>query len=333
VLTLLGPSLLRGEGVMSQFSAVETATEGFRLMRRRPGTTAAWVLAWLVLAFGPMIAMLAMVMPHLTELLSTLKDMPAGGPDAVGRMSQFHMAFLSMIGPWLLWLMVAQTILHAAIFRTVLEPKNSALASLRLGMDEVRLFLLHILLFVLWIVFMALIVGGCAAVFAAAYQAPNGTAPWIDAAAMLLAIALVIYVPVRLSLAAPMTFALKRIEVFGSWRKTRGRFWSLIGMMLVIIVFILVISMVTGGIQKVMFAVLGDWNQIASLQNLGSDPRVIIPAALHAVGPGLLAVLVIQAIADVLIRIAWLAPFAAAYRDFSGSRASETPAGVIAAHA
>lgn len=317
---------------MSQFSAVDTATEGFRLMGRRPGTTAAWVLAWLVLGFGPMIAIMALVLPHLGEFIASLKDMPAAGPDAVGRMSQFHLAFFSMMGPWFLWLMAAQTILHAAIFRAVLEPRNSSFASLRLGMDEVRLFLLHILLFLLGAVFLIVIMLGCAAVFAAASQAPNGVAPWIDAAAVLLAFALAIYVPVRLSLAAPMTFALKRIEVFGSWRRTRGRFWSLIAMVLVIIVFSVVIGVVTGAIQKVLFAVLGDWNAIASLQNLGSDPRVLIPAALHAVGPSLIAMLVIQAIADVLVRIAWLAPFAAAYRDLGGAVA-EPAAGAVAAHA
>lgn len=317
---------------MGQFSAVDAATEGFRLMGRRPGTTAAWVIAWLVLAFGPMIAMLAIVMPHLAEFLADLKDMPAGGADAMNRMSPFHMAFMSMIGPWVLWLFVAQTILQAAIFRSVLEPRNSAFASLRLGMDEVRLFLLHILLFVLWMVFLAVIMGGCAAIVAAAQQAPHGAAPWIDAAAVILAIVLAVYVPVRLSLAAPMTFALKRIEVLGSWRRTRGRFWSLVAMMLVIVVFTIVISVITGGVQKLLFAVLGDWSQISNLQNLGSDPRVIIPAALHAVGPGLIAALLIQAIADVLIRIAWLAPFAAAYRDLGGAVA-EPVAGAAPVHA
>jgi hypothetical protein len=306
---------------MSQFSAVEAATEGFRLMGRRPATVAAWVLGWLVLAFGPMVAMLAIVMPHLGDLLSSLKDMPATGPNAMG---PFPAAFFAMIGPWMLWLFVAQTILNAAIFRTVLEPRNSGFASLRLGMDEVRLFLLFLLIGVLWTIFFVVVITGCTTVVAtAAATAAHGMAPWIDAAAILLAIGLLIYVPVKLSLAAPMTFALKRIEVFGSWRRTRGRFWSLIGMLLVIIVFTVVILVVTGGIQKVLFAVLGDWSQVANLQNLGSDPRVIIPAALHALGPSLIAMLVLQAIADVLMRVVWLAPFAAAYRDLGGSPAAD----------
>ena len=47
----------------------------------------------------------------------------------------------------------------------------------------------------------------------------------VDAAVLSAAI----WVFVRLSLAAPMTFDQRRLVVFGSWPFTRGSFWPLVG--------------------------------------------------------------------------------------------------------
>lgn len=317
---------------MAQFSAVEAATEGFRLMRRRPGMTAAWILAWMVLAFGPVIALCAVFMPHLHDWLSELKNLSANG--AGDHFDTFRTVFFSMMAPWLLWYLAAETIITAAIYRAVLEPRNSTFAYLRLGMDEVRLFLLRILLFFLLIFFWCLLIGGCIAVFAAAQSASGGAAPWIDAAAVLLATMIGVYVPVRLSLAGPMTFARKRIEVFGSWRRTRGRFWSLVLMILVIVVFFLVVSIIAQGLEKVAISLLGDWRSIDDLDKLGNDPKVVISTIMRAVGPGLIAVFIIQGIADLMLRVVYTVPFATAYSDLA-PRPTAEPAvgGAIPAHA
>jgi hypothetical protein len=330
-LIVLGRAHLWGEGVMGQFSAVDAATEGFRLMKRRPGVTISWIVAWMVLAFGPIIALAAVLMPHLQDWLSQLRDLPVDGP--AGRFSAIHMAFLSLIAPWLLWYMAAETIIAAAIYRAVLEPRSSGFAYLRLGMDEVRLFLLRIVLFLLSIFFLCLLIGSCIAVFAAAQAAPEGTAPWIDAAAILLALAAGAYVPVRLSFAGPMTFARKRIEVFGSWRRTRGRFWNLVLMILVIFVFSFVLTVVAQGLAKAAIAVLGDWRSMAGLERLGDDPKAIIEVALRALGPGLIVACIIQGVADTLLRIVRIVPFAVAYRELGGSSVSAPAAGGLPVHA
>ena len=43
------------------------------------------------------------------------------------------------------------------------------------------------------------------------------------------AVVISVWIAVRLSLAAPMTFAERKLRVFESWKATKGRFWSLFG--------------------------------------------------------------------------------------------------------
>jgi hypothetical protein len=75
------------------------------------------------------------------------------------------------------------------------------------------------------------------------------------------------------------------------------------------------------------------WSDLQHFDQLGDDPRVVIPAVMKAMGPGLIAAIVVQAIADALIRIVAAAPFAAAYRQLSGGAATEPMLGASPAHA
>jgi hypothetical protein len=303
---------------VTDFSATNDAMEGFRLIGRRPGAVAVWVLLWLLLAMGPIILGFALLAPHLGGMIADMRDMPGDGAGAFSRMLRFQAALWSFIGPWMLWVLVVQSIFDAAIFRAVLEPRPQGLAGLKLGMDEVRLFLLRIILVVLWMAYLCLLTGLGVAAFIAASHAPNGVGGWLDALAVLILVCLAIYAPIRLCLAAPMTLAKGRIDPFGSWRKTRGRFWPLVGMICIIFVFMVVIGVVVAVLRNVAMLGFG-WPQLQALQQLGDDPRTFVPAALRLLGPGLIAMMTIQGVATALMRVIAAAPFAAVYRDLSGA--------------
>lgn len=309
---------------MSSFSAVNDAMEGFRLIGKRPGAVTVWVAFWMVFALGPMIAGVVLVWPHFAEMISGMHNMDVEGGALFGKIAELQTMLWTMLGPWLLWLMVAQTIINTAVFRAVLEPRSGGLGGLKLGMEEVHQFLLQIILFLLFIAFACLMTMLIGASIMAARSAPDGVGGWVIALAVIVAFCLWVYVPTRLSLAAPMTFARKRIDVFGSWRATRGHFWPLLGMILVVVIFLCAFLLVLEAVRNL--ALLGfSWSQLQGLDRMGQDPKVLLPALMHAMGPGLIVAVVIQGIAEALMRIIFAAPFAAAYRDLSG-RTAETAA-------
>ena len=55
-------------------------------------------------------------------------------------------------------------------------------------------------------------------------------------------IAVLIFVPIRLSLAGPHTFADHRLRPFASWTMTKGRFWPMFGAYFLATVFALIVS-------------------------------------------------------------------------------------------
>jgi hypothetical protein len=319
-----------GEVVMSSFSPVNDALEGFRLIGRRPVSVLVWVVLWGLLAIGPIIAGVVLAWPHLADTLSNMRDQ--GGGAMMNRMAQFQMTVWSLLGPWILWVFAVQTLINTAIFRAVLEPRAGGFAGLKLGMEEVHQFLLQIILFVLWTVFVCILFALGVGAVVAARQAPPELTGWLIALAVIVLICVAIHVLVRMSLAGPMTFALKRLEVFGSWRKTRGRFWGLLGMVCVAVIFVIAVGLVVGALRNIAFFGL-NWGRFQGLDRLGDDPRAVISALMAAMGPGLIAAMIIHGLAQTVMRIILLAPFAAAYRDLSGTDPAPAAAGYDAAPA
>jgi hypothetical protein len=103
-------------------------------------------------------------------------------------------------------------------------------------------------------------------------------------------------------------------------------------MVLVVVIFLTTITIVLGAVQKL--AVLGfSWSELQGLDRLAEDPKVLFPALIHALGPGLIVAVVVQGIAEALMRIIFAASFAAAYRDLSARPAQVAEAGYDAAPA
>jgi hypothetical protein len=123
-----------------------------------------------------------------------------------------------------------------------------------------------------------------------------------------------IYFSVRLSLASPLTFASGRIQVFGSWAMTRGRFWPLFGTYLIAFALGLVVTALTRIIAVLAVAILGGGGQQAITSALVFSPNSVA----DLLTPSALAYLVIASIGAALSAPITICPPAAIYVALTG---------------
>ena len=174
---------------------------------------------------------------------------------------------------WLIPLqLVVTSMLTAAITRSVVRPAESSFGYLRLGMDEVRVFLVVLVLtLLLYVVYIACILGVAIAATMAG-MIGEGWAWLLVVAAVLATIALMVWLAVRWSLAVPITVAEKRMAFFDSFALTRGRFWGLLGMAIIAIVMVIVIFLLTMLVTAPINMMAG-FNMFTAME--GDDPAAM----------------------------------------------------------
>jgi hypothetical protein len=308
---------------MATFSAVDVSAEGFRLIKSRPGTFVIWILYWLILAVGPMLAIFAAAAPKFLDLVQEMKSAhDMHDSQVVGDMINFELGLLPLIGPWSLWLLLVSVVFQAAIYRAVLEPAKRGFAYLRIGGDELRLIVVGLVLAILLGCLFTLAVFAGVALFAAGDGVPHPWRGWIEAIGVIALVLVCLVVPFRFLLAMPQTFAEKKIRIFESWGLTRGRFWKIVGIVLMLFVYLILIGIVTGVIRQVMFVGLGmstgAFDHMSDFEHIGDDLRGGLSRMLAAFGPALIAVVIVQSIASTLLRVVATAPFARAYAEITG---------------
>lgn len=281
---------------MNRFSASDAALEGFRLTRERPGT----VLAWAGINAVALMIMGAVMMLSLQgPFLQFLKE---GGLEQRDPEALAEVLLKSWPGFLLVLLLVVTflSILTAGIYRLVLRPGERGLAHLRFGRDELRLTAVNLLLFAIGVICLATV-----ELVGELVTAQMG--PAVGLLAALVVAGPVIWVGVRLSMATPMTFALHRIAIGPSWELTRGRFWPLLGMILLALIFYFMVWLL---ITFIFFAIVQLAGGPVNLADLGK------------LGPGAIVVgvvtLVIQLIMPVIQWIMIYAPLAVAYQQIHG---------------
>lgn len=303
------------------FSASDAAFEGFRLVRRKPVALIAWALLYAVLSLASVFA-LSNTIGAMVEWGERAEALEGADPTQAEVMAMFQGFGEVMLNiAWLLPVsLIVGAMLMAAVARAVLNPRAGGFGYLRLGMDEVRVFVvslvLCILLFCAW-----LVVGLLVGVLAGIAGATGASWMWLVVVLGGLAgVAVIVWLAVRLSLAVPITVAENRFAIFDSFALTKGRFWPLLGMALIAFVMVLVISLLSMVITLPLNIMSGleSWSFGSS-----SDPEVMA-AALDVTNPWVIVNALVEAIIYALTVGVMYAPFAAAYRDIKGLGA-ETP--------
>lgn len=299
------------------FSATDAAFEGFRLVRRNPVALVAWTLVYLVytlatlFAAGGMMRSMAVWMQQVEALEA---GPPPSSPEALLPIMESYVAAMSHMA-WAIPLsLVIGAVLMAAIARAVLTPGAGGFGYLRLGMDEVRVFVVTLVIAILYAIATtiafaaAFIIGGIASSFI------EGWGVLVMVLTVLAAIAFVIWLGVRWSLAVPITVDQKKFAIFDSFAVTKGRFWPLLGMALIAIVMVIVVSLLAG-IVTMPISMMGG---MSLLGNMSGDPTEMF-RNFNPTNPWIIASSVVNAFVYALTVAVLYAPFSAAYRDIKGA--------------
>lgn len=287
---------------MTKFSPSESALQGFRLTRERPGSILAWSLFYFL---GIMVMAVVMLMGLGQDFIRFVQHggMKSGDVAAYGAILEHSWpAFVLTI----LIAIFVLSVLTAGIYRMVLRPEEPGIAHLRMGADELRLTLVNLILFSIGMASLVVV-----KLFADAVGGLLGVVSGLALAGA------VVWISVRLLMATPMTFAERRIAITASWRLTKGHFWSLLGMTLLAIIFWFMVWLVFTIVGGLFIALAGGQDAIDNPTHLG-------PLALFAFFVTLLVQLLLPTLQVVMI----YSPLAEAYRELR----DETAETAAAAH-
>ena len=296
------------------FSATDAVFEGFRVVRRQPLTLVFWSLFYA----ASMVAAFAMIGPSLIGFVTATEQLEQSG--ATPTMEDFAPLFQTMGLLFAVLLpisLITGAMINAAVARSVLRPGESALGYLRLGMDEVRVLVVSVVLFLVFLVLMA-VPSGLIGVVIGMTVAAEAPALWLLVVLLVLAaIALFAWLSVRLSLAIPITMAERRIAIFDSFGFTKGRFWPLLGMALLAWFLSMVVGLLGSLVAMPLEMATGGMTALEGLED--ESLQVILQAAWPAIAAWILINSVMSALQVAVV----YAPFSAAYRDIKAAAASE----------
>jgi hypothetical protein len=291
---------------MAQLSAGDLATEGFRLMGRNKPAVAVWSVVY-VLIFAASFGLLAGVLgPSFIGLMSRPKT---ADPAAIeGMIKPFLAAYVVLLPLGL----AVQSMVITAVYRAALRPEQAGFFFLRFGADELRMMLVSFLLGLIALISLAIVIG----LVAAAVVAIPGTGGKVlmGFAGGAAGLCLLAFIGVRLCMASPMTFAERRIHLFGSWRLTQGRFWPLLGAFFLALVLSIIASTFLQIVLSIIMSLSG-----GAQTTLVQGATTIQPHALIGLAPLAVAYLVVMAVSSLAQTILMLAPLAAGYRQIVGN--------------
>lgn len=283
---------------MNEFSVAGVASSGFLLMRDRPGALAVWVGVQLLLGVVVGGVVLAAFAPMLGPLLEA---MGAGGAEAQTRLGELILQSLGkLIAVYLmiiLFAVIVSVVINCAIMRATLRPEEVGLAYLRLGGDELRVFAATMGYGLMAIIGYALGI----AVIALLGRLAGPVAPLVYFLGAVAFIAGLLFLVVRLSLVTVQTFFERRINLFGSWDITRGRFWLLAGAYLLTGLFVIGLSIFGGIINQIVSLFFA--TAAAGLSGIGGGQTQDIGALIRALAPVFVISLVINSIVGMLANV------------------------------
>lgn len=290
------------------FSATDAAFEGFRVMRRNPLAVGLWALVYLVF-FGLIFALFGGSIAQITAMSA---DLEAGGQPTLQDFEALGLGYWVMVfgvGPLSL---VLSAVLSAAVVRAVLTPEHKGLGYMRLGADEARVVAVSVV--VTTVICLAAVAAFGAVGVLAGFTAQSGiNILWLLVMLLgLAALAFVVWLSLRLSLAVPITVAERRIAIFDSFAMTKGRSLPLLGMAIIAFIMIMLLNVLSTIIALPLTFAFGGLDSLAALDG---EPTL---AVLQSAGPAIAVWVLLNAVFSALQMVVLSAPFAAAYRDLKG---------------
>jgi hypothetical protein len=238
---------------MSRLSAVETGLTGWRFIAANPRVVAVWAGIYLVISVVFAVAMVVTVGPAMTDMMqASAQNDPAATMAQFGRLAPAY-AVLGLIG------LGIYAIVYAATARAILRPERKGTAYLEFGGDELRQLLLMLLsmlvvggAYVVIIILAGIVIGAGTAALG-----PGLTSGLLVVVGVLAGLSAFMFLVVRLSLASALTFDRRRVNLFGSWKLTRGVFWPLLGGYLIAALLCIAVSLLVFVISAALAAVAG----------------------------------------------------------------------------
>lgn len=270
---------------MGKFSAANAAFYGFGLIKRDPLTFLGVTL--LFVAFGVVLALT--FVPAYARMIEAFST---GDSDAI---TQASLQFWATAGPVYLLIVPVYMVALGALNRSLVFGQSQGwVLGLKLGMDEVRVVVVtivgYILAFLPYLgcVIVGVILAGVIAAAAGANQNPAAAAALVLLVpAYIAGVVLMIWIGVRLSLAAPASVGEGRFVIFESWSMTKGRFWSLFLAYLLLLILILVAELiivaVVVAVGGVAFSSIGSGKELdlSAFTSASLGPLVIVGSGIY----------------------------------------------------
>jgi len=213
-------------------SVASIVRDAFGFVRQRMGTVLRWCAAYMAVLVLTSLLMRPVVEAQLAAMAADPPGLATGG---IGRLLiVYAIMAVSLIA------------LFGAVFRSALRPADRRAGYLRFGPDELRL--LGLITILMLITLMANIIVMIVALLLGFFLSGGALGPLIYCGL----IGSTCWIAVRLSAAAPLTILRRRIVIAEAWRLTHGRFWTLLGGYLVVLILLAIpgfifLNVVAGG--------------------------------------------------------------------------------------
>lgn len=306
---------------MARFSVTEAATAGFGVIGRKPLAVVGWALALAIGMIIPAILSFLALGPQFQQMIQMAMTQKEGAPDPefMRQMMQAQSGMTAVNLLFWLWSSFIRAVLCAGIFRAVLVPADASWAYLRLGAREMWLTLLFVVeqVLLMIVVFVVALVIAVLAAVAGFSGGENGMMAAVGTAFVGAAVAIVVllWVALRLSMAAPMTFVDNQFRLFESWSLTKGQGWRLLGVALLVVVFVIGVEILIGAVLLgTLFAAGGS---LAALHGDGGFEAFMARPPLEILRdawPWLAVIGVIGALFSAVVQAIFYAPWAAVHR-------------------
>jgi hypothetical protein len=297
---------------MAGFNATDAIFFGFRVVQRDPtmmlalaGLTA--VVAWAGMLWAwPDFVTFTAAMQGLSEA-----DAAADPEDVFADLGAAYGAFFG--SPRVLGYMLAQILVglaaQGAILRDLVRDRREGwVMGVQLGADELRLFVVGLVVAVIVLAayfFGAIAIALVAVILGFIHPVVAGIFGVLAFIAGLLGLDLL---GTLLSAAAPASIGERKFVVFGSWRITRSRMWGLLGAYVVLFF----IAIVAGVIAFVLTSVLAP--QATALTQGMTAVTDVADAGAAFRSPGYILVMLVNSVVNVLLIALWSGVGAYAYR-------------------